>query len=444
MTDKPAKTYKIVRLESENVKRLKAVSISPDGNIVEITGRNKQGKTSLLDSVWWGLTGKSASKQPSPIRAGEEKATIKLDLGSLSITRRFIAQDDGTYTHTLIVESEEGARFQKPQNVLDQLVGELTMDPLEFTKMKPDVQFDALRRFVPGFDFDKNAADNDKDFKARTDVNRRAKEARAQAAGIVVADGTPNEPIDESALIEELQDAGTHNADIEKRRANRAALQLDIDRRADDVLRARDQIEELKRQIAAKEQGIAADEAWISEQRERLQKAGKLPAQIDQSEITAKIAAARRINEAVAEKNKYLDLLARAEALELESAALTKAMADRDAEKAKAIAGAKMPVDGIGFGDGIITLNGQPFDQASQAEQIDASMAIAMAANSRLRVVLIRDAALLDDDSWQAVVALAEKYDCQVWLETVNSDRAGAIVIEDGSILQEKTLEAAE
>ena len=120
-------------------------------------------------------------------------------------------------------------------------------------------------------------------------------------------------------------------------------------------------------------------------------------------------------------------------------------MADRDAAKAAAIAAAKMPVDGIGFGDGIVTLNGIPFDQASQAEQISTSMALAMAANPRLRIVLIRDAALLDDDSWKIVTETAEKYDCQVWLETVNSDRPGAIVIEDGHVRQEESaLEAAE
>lgn len=444
MSDKPAKTYKVVRLESENIKRLKAVAIEPGGNVIEITGKNGAGKTSVLDSLFWALTGKTASKQPSPIRSGEEKATITLDLGSLTVTRKFLAQEDGSYSTSLAVETDDGARFQKPQNTLDALVGSLTMDPLEFTRMKPSDQFDALRRFVPGFDFDKNAADNDKDFKARTDVNRRAKETRAQAAGIVVATGTPDEPIDETALIEELQGAGTHNSDIEKRKANREALQREINRRAQELPKQREQIEDLKRQIAAHEAHIATEEKWISEQEERLAKAGELPAPIDQSEITAKIAAARVTNGAVAAKKKCLELLDAAEKLEQESSALTKAMADRDAEKAKAIAGAKMPVDGIGFGDGIITLNGHPFDQASAAEQLRASIALAMAANPRLRIILVRDGSLLDNDSMQIIAEMAEKHDVQIWMETVASGRAGAIVIEDGLIRQEQALEAAE
>lgn len=39
---------KIVRLASENIKRLKAVEIVPNGHTVTITGKNDQGKTSVL------------------------------------------------------------------------------------------------------------------------------------------------------------------------------------------------------------------------------------------------------------------------------------------------------------------------------------------------------------------------------------------------------------
>ena len=43
---------KIVQLTAENVKRLTAVSIAPDGNLVQITGRNGQGKASVLDAIF--------------------------------------------------------------------------------------------------------------------------------------------------------------------------------------------------------------------------------------------------------------------------------------------------------------------------------------------------------------------------------------------------------
>ncbi len=42
---------RIRELITENFKRVKMVRIRPDGNMVFISGRNKQGKTSILDSI---------------------------------------------------------------------------------------------------------------------------------------------------------------------------------------------------------------------------------------------------------------------------------------------------------------------------------------------------------------------------------------------------------
>src|SRR5438874_2068433 len=96
---------KIISLVAENIKKLRAVEITPDGEIVTISGRNGQGKTSVLDSIWWALTG-TKHIQGEPIRKGETKARIKLDLGGLVVERKFTAAGS-----TLSVESAEGARF---------------------------------------------------------------------------------------------------------------------------------------------------------------------------------------------------------------------------------------------------------------------------------------------------------------------------------------------
>jgi recombinational DNA repair ATPase RecF len=61
---------KIIELQAENVKRLRAVTITPEGNIVEISGRNGQGKTSVLDAIWWAVSG-TTHIQAVPIRKGE-------------------------------------------------------------------------------------------------------------------------------------------------------------------------------------------------------------------------------------------------------------------------------------------------------------------------------------------------------------------------------------
>jgi DNA repair exonuclease SbcCD ATPase subunit len=100
---------KILQLTAENVKKLKVVDINPDTDVVQITGKNGSGKTSVLDSIWWALGG-TKEIQAMPIRKGQESARIKLDLKEIVVTRKFT--DKGS---TLTVENAEGARFPSPQ-----------------------------------------------------------------------------------------------------------------------------------------------------------------------------------------------------------------------------------------------------------------------------------------------------------------------------------------
>lgn len=57
---------KIVSLTAENVKKLTVVEITPAGNLVQITGKNGQGKSSVLDAIWWALAGRITLKYPQP------------------------------------------------------------------------------------------------------------------------------------------------------------------------------------------------------------------------------------------------------------------------------------------------------------------------------------------------------------------------------------------
>src|SRR5690625_2856485 len=66
-------SIKINKLEIENVKRVKAVKIEPTINgITVIGGKNRQGKTSILDAIAWGLGG----NRHRPSKAKREGSTI--------------------------------------------------------------------------------------------------------------------------------------------------------------------------------------------------------------------------------------------------------------------------------------------------------------------------------------------------------------------------------
>ena len=115
----------IVQLTAGNVKRLHAVDITPEGNIVTIAGRNGQGKTSVLDAIWFALGGATAMKEtPEVIRQGEVHAKVTLDLGDLVVDRHWVNGKT-----TLAVKSKEGAVHRSPQALLDSLVGKISFDP---------------------------------------------------------------------------------------------------------------------------------------------------------------------------------------------------------------------------------------------------------------------------------------------------------------------------
>lgn len=437
------KTYRIIQLETENVKRIKAVSITPDGNIVEITGKNGNGKSSVLDSIFWTLAGKDEI-QSQPIRSGQEKAHAVVHLDGLTIRRNFEAQENGGYFSTLVVEADELGKVQAPQKVLDKLIGDLTFDPLEFTRMKPEAQFDLLKKFVPDFDFNAEAKTRKAAFDARTDVNRKIKELKSQVAGILVDEDVPAEEIDISALTDELQAVGDFNTKIEVRRGNRQSVSESISRLRFEAIELEKRAADLLKQAEQIAEQVRGKIAEATAEQKRLDDADPLPEQKDPAEIRTKIDEANVTNAAVRLRKQRDDLIKRAEAAQTEADQLTADIDASDVRKATAIKEAKMPVPGIDFGDGIVTLNGLPFDQASSAEQLRASVAMTMAANPKLRVILIRDGSLLDTDSMKILSDMADEHGFQCWIETVSSGRPGAVIIEDGMVKGDAALEAAE
>src|SRR6266850_1268076 len=237
---------KIIQLTAENIKRLIAVEIRPDGHLVQITGKNGAGKTSVLDSIWWALSG-AKHVQAAPIRRGANSAKIKLDMGEILVTRTFKRTDDGGFTTKLdVVGNVKGT----PQTMLDSLLNSLAFDPLEFARWGNDAegrkkQISTLQSYVPDVDFDALAAANSIDFANRAEKNRKAKEARIQADQFVITDKTPTERIDESALVQQLADAGTHNANVQMRGANRQQMTIDIAAKKSQAVDLRTKADEL-------------------------------------------------------------------------------------------------------------------------------------------------------------------------------------------------------
>lgn len=419
---------KIVELRASGFARLTAVTIRPDGAMVEITGKNSAGKTSVLNAIWTALKGRAVAPA-QPINKNAEEARLRVDLGTMVITRTFRRDKHDGVTTDLKVTMADGSRVgAKPQAMIDALLGDLSFNPLEFARLKPNEQFERVKQLVPGFNFAENAAARAEAFASRTAANAKEKTARARADGVVLPPGPKPKAVDSSKLAAQLQAALAGNRQNADRRALRQRALDEVEEKLNEAERLRAQAATLDKQ--------AADETAA------IERMPAVAADVDTDALAGQMASADGIRQAVARHEERDRLEAEAaEAVRL-SATLTAFIDETDKERRDAIAKAKMPVKGLSFGDDEVLLNALPFSQAGTAEKIKASVGIAMALNPDLRVMLIDEGSELDSESRALVADLAEKQGYQVWMARVDESGAVGFVIEDGALAEHK--EAAE
>lgn len=420
---------KIRRFYAEAFKRIKVVEITPSGALVQVTGANGSGKSSVLDGIYAALAGKNAI-DPQPVRRGEESALVELDLGKIRVTRKF--KPDGETQ--LYVTAEDGAKYSSPQTMLDKLLGQLTFDPLEFSRMDAKGQSEALRKLVPlDVDADQVQRLNAEDFQARTVVGRQIKDLAPRVKemrGAVPAEIPPR--VDVAAVLRQMQEASSHNASIERQKRVQEQERQAVAEADRQLAAINAQIAELKRQRATVEASRLAAQELVDHH-------VTPPEPVDVGALGQQVEAANRAN-ALADSASQKS--ARAEELEHELAKLegqyvecTRRMDARKLTLTEALARAKMPIQGLSFGESMEVLyNGLPFQQASSAEQLRVSVAIAMAMNPTLRVLRIKDGSLLDDASLAMLAAMVEAADFQCWIEVVDSSGKVGVYMEDGAV----------
>lgn len=402
---------KIVALEAENIKHLRVVRIEPDGSLVVIGGDNSEGKTCLLDSIEYALGG-AASVPSKPIRNGQKKARIVVDLGDIVVTRTF--NEKGT---NLTVKNKDGAIFASPQAMLDKLVGELAFDPLEFSRMDRDKQAAVLKKLV-GLNLDKMKADYKSLYEKRTGVNRQGKELKAKLDGMTKHDGIPEDEVSIDGVAAQYSQAIKHNNEVETGRSDLAWDIVRLKELEKQVVELQKKVDDQKNAIAKKQMDIGA------------------LVFIDADSIKSQMADTEGLNRKVRENNEYV--IANSQLIELrkQSGSLNTQMEKLLQNQAKALAKAKFPVEGLGIDDDGVTFEDIPFDQCSSAQRIRISVAMGISMNPKLRVLLIREGSLLDSKNLAAIAKMAEEADVQIWMERVGKGKECQVIIENGEVLE--------
>jgi hypothetical protein len=426
---------RILQLACENIQRLSAVQIKPDGSsVVILAGDNEQGKSSCLDAIEMALGGEKTIP-PKPVRSGAAKGKVVVDLGDMIVTRTFTQGGGGSLT----VTNRDGAKYPSAQSLLDGLYSKLTFDPLAFSSAKPPDQSATLRALAR-IRTDDLEEDRKVAFDERTIVNRdvaRLKGAIEKAPTHADA-GTKAETFE--ALSKALADADTlaeasakAELALSAARSARIAAERRVGLAAKALLDAQAALDAAE--VESEEAGMAVAMSKDDENAKASVVITAKKAVPDRAELRSQISTIEARNHKVLQNQARAELEASLRDQQAKADALTATITRCDTEKAERLTSAKFPVDGLGISDTGVTWQGLPFEQASTAVRTRVSVAIGAALHPKLKILLIRNGNDLDAKSLATLAEFSEQEGLQCWIERIaGGNGLQTIVIEDGAV----------
>lgn len=406
---------KIAKLEIENVKRVRAVTLEPAENgLTVIGGNNGQGKTSVLDAIAWALGG-DKYRPSNPTREGSvipPYLHVEMDNG-LIVERR---------GEKSVLKVTDPSGRKGGQQLLNEFVEQLALDLPRFMVASSKDKAQTLLQIIG---VEKELADLE--YKIQTTYNRRLELGRIALQKKKFADelpmypDAPKEPISASELILKQQDILAHNGENQRLRSALEQLKVQRDTLHGKISELTEKLAELNRQLEETESRIAVGEKTTAELvdestdeiRESL---------VNIEAINAKVSANRQREKAEIEAEQYqkeYDLLSD----EIDSL--------REA-KVNLLDNAKLPLPGLSVEDGELTYNGQKWDCMSSSEQLRIATAIVRCLNPDCGFVLIDKLEQMDIETMREFGAWLEAEGLQAIATRVSTGDECSIIISDG------------
>lgn len=414
---------KILNLKVENFKRIQLFEHYPDPNTNIISGKNGSGKSSVLDAISWAIGGKkNVDDTPQPIRNGEKKAEINIELNDLIIRRSITPSGD-----RIEVLRRDGTPVNTPQKVLDSLYGAISFDPLKFKDMSSKDQLKLLFNAISSEVSYEDLENEKKQYlEERKELNREVKKLQMyienfppytdEELNLTAVSGS--EILTEIDRVNELIDKKNKLSNtLENLRAEAIANKKKIEN-------LYLQIKELeKRNIQIIVQGKAYSEQY-----------DQIVIDKDINELKENL---KNIEQYQKKYNKIQDYKkTHAELTEITNKAVdadTK-IKQVEAKKMEIFQNAQLPIGDLSFNDDTLTYKDIPFSQLSTSEKLRLSFLISCVVNPKLKVMLIRDGSLLDKENMELLKKIAEYFNVQIWVEVVDDNEQVGIILEDGKI----------
>jgi len=441
----------ITRLTIKNFKKISFLDIHPTGNVVEITGRNSSGKTSVTDGIWTLLLGKSKAGD-CPIKEGANTAELTLETEDYRAERKFRKNLHGKTVTELHVWLKDGQMINRPQEFLSGLMGDAYYDPSDFLRAKPEERVEMLKKAL-SFDFTDL---EDEVTRIHSERHEKGKEERLvegelRAYSDVPDSVTPVRPRDEiiadiskiDSLFEKERDSKNL---MEKDRAKIKALTaktFNIGKDRDLANTEIAKLEQRKNTLLLNIERLDTEEKLAIEELEAMQSEVKTGYVVSEGDKAMKVALMAELqknheSERMVERRKQRDRLKeRYLSLQRERQELTR---EKDAllqKRRDVLANAELPIKGLSFGERDILINGLPLSNASASEQIKVAASINMKMDSDLKIMRILDGSLLDNKGLEDIKKFADENGVNVWIETVLRDKSqNCLILSDGQVQQ--------
>lgn len=412
-------TVKIDSFEIENVKRVRAVSLTPTPTGLTIVGgKNNQGKTSVLDAIQWALGG-DRFKPSEPHREGSAvPAHMKVTLSNGIVVER-----KGPSSALKVLDPSGN---KAGQQLLNEFIEQLALDLPRFMESSAKEKAKTLLSII-GVGEQLYELENREQslYNERRTVGQIAEQKQGAADEMQSYPDAPAEPVSASELIQQQQAILAKNGENQRLRDNVVGLQVKHARLEEEIYDLNARLEVKRVEL----KGIIAD----------LEVAEKSAAQLaDESTeaIEASLADIDATNQKV--RTNQAKALVEDEAREYKAkySALTEEIDGLRASKLALLEGAELPLPGLGVDEGELTYEGHKWDGLSGSEQLRVATAIVRRLNPECGFVLLDKLEQMDTDTLREFGAWLESEGLQVIATRVSTGDECSIVIEDGYAIE--------
>lgn len=407
----------ITALEAENVKRIKAVALTPSPTGLTIVGgNNNQGKTSVLDALAWALGGDRFRPDAAQRDGAIAPAHLKVKLSNGVVVER------KGKNASLTVTDPTGRR--SGQQLLNAFVEPLALDLPRFMEASDKEKADILLRII-GIGTELHT--RDMEIKAlydkRTFTGQLAQQKKNFAEGLISYLEAPDEPVSASDLIRQQQDILARNGENQRKRSQLAQL-------TDLLERQKKVVADLEFQLSTERQRLDTMQADV--------KIAQTAAADLQDESTAELEASIRNIEDTNRKVRANLEKARAEDEAAQYSGeydrLTEAIQQKRADRMALLNGADLPLPGLSVEDGALTYKGKHWRDMSGSDQLRVAAAIVRRLNPDCGFVLLDKLEQMDMTTLQEFSAWLEAEGLQAIATRVSTGSECQIIIEDGMV----------